>query len=585
MNPCIPSNTSDVSPATLDSLAVPIHLPPPDDADLLEIYIATGKQDAINQLIHRYSPLVFGVARRLLVHSADVDDAIQATFLIFIRSAKSIRKQQSLGAWLYGVAYRTSIRIRQRRKNHPALSFEDQAYARDHENPLSRLARELDLECLDQELQKLPDRVRIPVIEHYLFGLTAPQIAERMAIHVSAVEGRLKRGRKLLRQRLARRGISLAVAFGGALGFQQQVHASQITLNSSQEGFLDASSPAPLDPHLQSLVHEEMTMKWSMLFHGSASLGVFLAVAATIGMGAMAIPGHGFGETGAVLTANEAITEAPFELAQGLPTNRGGSDSNRQATSTTTAGNPNAPTTASTNPVASPLRPGLLGGGSETDPLAASTNFPLQKPADAEPKWLMQGRTNLAIAENIRNQLDRETVTTKDMVNVPLGDVLNTWSAQLQFPIVINRKSVLENSGLDIDQEIVQVRIPEMNMRSALSFLLKQHKLDYRITQDYIEVVASDDALQVIRYYDLAYVINRTDLIPSIVQAIESTIYTDQWVSQGGMSSISVVGSMMIVNASEDCHHQIERLLVEIQSSALPTKTQLHRLGRNDHPE
>ncbi|MFO0925093.1 MAG: hypothetical protein U0905_21715, partial [Pirellulales bacterium] len=264
------------------------------------------------------------------------------------------------------------------------------------------------------------------------------------------------------------------------------------------------------------------------------------------------------------LTANEAITEAPFELAQGLPTNRGGSESNRQATSTTTAGNPNAPTTASTNPVASPLRPGLLGGGSETDPLAASTNFPLQKPADAEPKWLMQGRTNLAIAENIRNQLDRETVTTKDMVNVPLGDVLNTWSAQLQFPIVINRKSVLENSGLDIDQEIVQVRIPEMNMRSALSFLLKQHKLDYRITQDYIEVVASDDALQVIRYYDLAYVINRTDLIPSIVQAIESTIYTDQWVSQGGMSSISVVGSMMIVNASEDCHHQIERLLVEI---------------------
>src|SRR5579884_283612 len=76
-----------------------------DDGQLLERYLARREEAAFEALVRRHGPMVLGVCRRVLRHSHDAEDAFQATFLVLVRKAASIRPRQQVGNWLYGVAY------------------------------------------------------------------------------------------------------------------------------------------------------------------------------------------------------------------------------------------------------------------------------------------------------------------------------------------------------------------------------------------------------------------------------------------------------------------------------------------------
>src|SRR5215472_6204253 len=81
---------------------------PDDDASLLHRFLTRGDQNAFELLLWRHGPMVLGVCRRLLRAEQDAEDAFQATFLTLIRKAGSIRRRDSVGSWLYKVAYRVA---------------------------------------------------------------------------------------------------------------------------------------------------------------------------------------------------------------------------------------------------------------------------------------------------------------------------------------------------------------------------------------------------------------------------------------------------------------------------------------------
>jgi DNA-directed RNA polymerase specialized sigma24 family protein len=78
------------------------------DVHLLEQFVKRGDEAAFATLLQRYGPMVFGVCRRVLRDRHDAEDAFQATFLLLVRKARSLRQPELLGNWLYGVAYRSS---------------------------------------------------------------------------------------------------------------------------------------------------------------------------------------------------------------------------------------------------------------------------------------------------------------------------------------------------------------------------------------------------------------------------------------------------------------------------------------------
>src|SRR6516165_383611 len=67
---------------------------------------------AFKELVDRHGPMVMGVCRHILRHTHDADDAFQATFLVLVRKARSVRVRETLAPWLYSVAVRTARRAR-----------------------------------------------------------------------------------------------------------------------------------------------------------------------------------------------------------------------------------------------------------------------------------------------------------------------------------------------------------------------------------------------------------------------------------------------------------------------------------------
>jgi len=186
------------------------------DADLVRRFAAERDADAFAELVHRHGPLVWGVCRRQL-NPTDAEDAFQATFLVFARNAASIRKPDSLGAWLHGVAYRVAQRTRR-----PGESLQADPVSAAPSCLDSLTVREF-LAALDDELAALPDKYRGPLVLCFLQERTQDDAAKRLGVSLSTLKRRLDAGRELLRDRLTRRGVELPAALlaagvgGGAI--------------------------------------------------------------------------------------------------------------------------------------------------------------------------------------------------------------------------------------------------------------------------------------------------------------------------------------------------------------------------------
>jgi RNA polymerase sigma factor (sigma-70 family) len=150
--------------------------------------------------------MVLTVCRRLVQNAADADDAFQATFLVLVRRAASIRRPQLLGNWLYGVAHRVAARVRVQaaRRRSREMSEVEMIAA----NPCREACEWSPV--LHEELNRLPEKYRAPMVLCYLQGKTNQEAAQLLAWPVGTVKGRLTRARDLLKKRLTRRGVLLS---------------------------------------------------------------------------------------------------------------------------------------------------------------------------------------------------------------------------------------------------------------------------------------------------------------------------------------------------------------------------------------
>jgi RNA polymerase sigma factor (sigma-70 family) len=191
------------------------------DAQLLERFARARDEAAFELLLRRHGPMVLGVCRRVLRQEQDAEDAFQATFLTLARKAGSIGKGEALAGWLARVAYRAALRARSAAQRCPAAGLAEP------EPPAAGPAGdrvEQDVRpILDEELQRLPEKYRTPVVLCYLEGVSYEEAARRLGWPAGTVATRLRRARELLRRRLARRG--LAVSAGAAVPLLTQAAA------------------------------------------------------------------------------------------------------------------------------------------------------------------------------------------------------------------------------------------------------------------------------------------------------------------------------------------------------------------------
>jgi RNA polymerase sigma factor (sigma-70 family) len=118
---------------------------------------------AFATLVERYAPIVHRVCSSVLGNSHDAQDAAQAVFLVLARKARSIQKPGSLGPWLHGVAVRVARRARADASRRRVIERKKAEMM--HELASAERAPEsIDYSELHEEINRLPEKYRVPVI-------------------------------------------------------------------------------------------------------------------------------------------------------------------------------------------------------------------------------------------------------------------------------------------------------------------------------------------------------------------------------------------------------------------------------------
>jgi RNA polymerase sigma factor (sigma-70 family) len=219
---------------------------PDTDGELLHRFATTRDEAAFATLVRRRGPMVLGVCQRVLGNLHAAEDAFQATFLALVRRAHHLDDRATLSSWLYTVAYHAAVRARG-----------DAARRRYEERKVARMPRTLAMNdpvqaeeraVIDQELMRLPEKYRAPLVLCYLEGKTNQEAAALLGWTKGTVSGRLARARALLSRRLTKRGLALATGGLGSLAADPAVSAALVdaTLHTALLGIAGKGGAASI---------------------------------------------------------------------------------------------------------------------------------------------------------------------------------------------------------------------------------------------------------------------------------------------------------------------------------------------------
>ncbi|HKB05266.1 MAG TPA: sigma-70 family RNA polymerase sigma factor, partial [Gemmataceae bacterium] len=197
-------------------LAAPLAFDELPDAELLRRFLAAREEPAFAAIVRRHGPLVWGVCRHLLPSEADAEDAFQATFLVLVRGAHKIHRPNALGAWLHRVAgrvCRNALRAIARRKRH-----ERSAAVAEAATPVDGATWDRWQLAVHDEIDRLPDALRVPFVLCVLQGTRQPEAARRLGWKLGTVSGRVCKAKQALTDALTKRGLTGPAVVVGLVG-------------------------------------------------------------------------------------------------------------------------------------------------------------------------------------------------------------------------------------------------------------------------------------------------------------------------------------------------------------------------------
>jgi RNA polymerase sigma factor (sigma-70 family) len=206
------------------------------DGRLLERFLTRRDQSAFTILVRRHGPMVLGACRRILPNASDVDDAFQTVFLVLLRKANELCGRATLGDWLYGVAFHTALKARALAMKRRAK--ESAARARNTASISADLA-----EAIDRELAKLPEIYREPIVLCDLEDMPRKAVAQRLGIPEGTLSSRLTTARKMLGDRLVKKGLVFPAAGLSAVAVPAALEAATTQVAAIAAGHIPGALP------------------------------------------------------------------------------------------------------------------------------------------------------------------------------------------------------------------------------------------------------------------------------------------------------------------------------------------------------
>ena len=272
------------------------------DREVLRRYVDERNPAAFEALLARHGGMVANVCRRILRDPDDASDAFQATFLALACRAGSIRVADSLGPWLYRVASRIAARSRADRRRRGDRERTGGQLPEPASPEVDPSDPDENSRILHEELDRLPERLRAPIVFCYLEGMTHEQAARHLGCPVGTVRSRLARARERLRGRIARRGLAPGLALAGLMatdaGASAVPPAILVSLVKTAAQIADGTASlrggCGVSVRVAALLEGVLNMfRWKQAAGAASAMAMVGVVVTVAGMAVFAGPGGG----------------------------------------------------------------------------------------------------------------------------------------------------------------------------------------------------------------------------------------------------------------------------------------------------
>jgi RNA polymerase sigma factor (sigma-70 family) len=301
------------------------------DGQLVERFLArldpAASEAAFTALVDRHGAMVLSVCRQLLSDPHDAEDAFQATFLILVSKAGSIRHREAVGGWLFGIARRVAARAQveaARRRRHLRALAENPPGSRADVEPGPAPSAATEYGPLIAEIGRLPEQLRSPVVLHYFEGLSTEAAAQRLGCPRGTVLSRLSRARSRIKERLEQQGVSFAALIPAGETLTRWIPPVPVPAGLAQTTVRAAGSLALAGAAIESVV----SVRVAALSRGVARTLVIAKVRLVAALLLMAVAGVSIG-----LAAAYTPKDEPRRAAKGpdMPSPQQGKAVQREA--------------------------------------------------------------------------------------------------------------------------------------------------------------------------------------------------------------------------------------------------------------
>jgi len=187
-----------------------------------------------------------------------------------------------------------------------------------------------------------------------------------------------------------------------------------------------------------------------------------------------------------------------------------------------------------------------------------------EKPAST-PSWLTEQPKSNAVQAKIQRALDEKLEI--DFDSLSFSRIFKIIRGKLDIPIKIDFKAFKEQK-VSLD-EIVKLPRRRITVRSLMLQILRPHELTYVIDSDTLRITSFAEA-NIIRHYDLSQIFPDNSLLGELIDTIEMAVYPDDWRINGGTSSISMLGSILSIDAPDETQMEIVSFLRSVSKQAQP---------------
>ncbi|MDR0897124.1 MAG: sigma-70 family RNA polymerase sigma factor [Oscillospiraceae bacterium] len=135
-------------------------------------------------LIDAKSPMLYRIARAILRREEDCSDALQEAILKAWAARHTLREDAYFGTWIARIVIRECHTLQRKQAKH---------YLKAEVAPSDDLHRAID---------DLPEKLRLPLVLHYIEGYTLQEVATIIHLPVTTIRNRLYAARKKLQMEL-----------------------------------------------------------------------------------------------------------------------------------------------------------------------------------------------------------------------------------------------------------------------------------------------------------------------------------------------------------------------------------------------